>query len=130
MVRIFIGWLLGMMVVPVVALLRWWSSEQANADATAVSFAVAYVWPTFMFVGVVGFYLARVKNQAVRAVLFLACGAIAGTIAAIGAPLVFPQIRGSELGILGHLVIDGTFCFAVYWYVAIGRDIRLQSQRA
>ena len=114
-------------LVALIALLRWLGAEEQASSLAALRFAVLLVLPCFVTVALLGLPLARLKSVTARAWGFLGLGLLAAVAAWGTALLIHHELWKNAGRLLAHLVLDGLLCFAVYWYLAVGRSSIRQS---
>jgi hypothetical protein len=101
--RTYVAWIIGIGIVPALALLRYKLAPASDTSAElAFHFSVAYVWPTFAAGGLLGFPLLRLPRKHLIPLSFLMLGVICGIVAAFIAPHFYPYLANKETRYCRH----------------------------
>jgi hypothetical protein len=114
-------------IVPAIALLRYLGAADQASALPALQFAVLLVLPCFGVVALLGLPLARMQSVPLKTWAFLGLGVLAALAAWGTALLTHDQLRPNAGRLLSHLLLDGLLCFAIYWYLAVGRSSKLRT---
>jgi hypothetical protein len=113
-------------IVPAIALVRYLGAADESSALPAFKFALLLVLPCFGAVALLGLPLARVQSVPLKTWAFLGLGVLAALASWGTALLAYEQLRPNAGRLLSHLLLDGILCFSVFWYLAVGRSLKLK----